>query len=447
MTASLAPEDLRTLVQDRELRQIADLAAGLSARALEDLLTEAQIADAVVLFRLLPKDVAIGVFDDLDAAVQADIIAGLSADRVADVFASLEPDEQAALLDELPARVAKELLAAVDESTIGPAMTLLGYRQGTVGRRMSSTRVVAHAGDTAEAVLARLRASDADSEDLAVIPVIGEHRRLIGTVEPLRLLRADPTAKVGDLADEDPRFATTDDTDEQAARLALDNGALVLPVVDSERRLVGLLPMADAARIDRQAVDEDHARAGGTERLRRSYLLTPVMHIARARVVWLMVLAVSAVLTVNVLEVFESTIEQQVALALFVPLLIGIGGNTGSQAATTVTRALALDSIGFRDVGRVAFKEARTGLLLGMLLAVLAFAVGGLIYGVGIGTVLAVTLLINLPLAATVGGVVPLVARACRVDPAVFSTPFIATFCDATGLIVYFTVAKSVLGI
>ena len=160
-----------------------------------------------------------------------------------------------------------------------------------------------------------------------------------------------------------------------------------------------------------------------------------------------MVLAISAVLTVNVLEMFESTIEQQVALALFVPLLIGIGGNTGSQAATTVTRALATDSIRLRDVGRVAFKEARTGLLLALLLAVLAFTAGSLIYGAGIGTVLAVTLLINLPLAATVGGVVPLIARACKVDPAVFSTPFIATFCDASGLIVYFTVAITVLGL
>lgn len=447
MNVTLDTEELRALVQQRDLHSIADLAAQLSERALEDLLAHAQIADAVVLFRLLPKDRAIEVFDDLDASVQADIVTGLSADRVADVFTSLDPDEQTALIEELPARVAKEVMAAVDEESIGPAMLLLGYPQGSVGRRMSSTHVVAHAHDTAAQVLARVRTSDADAEDLAVIPVIGEHRRLIGTVEPLTLLRSDPDAEVGDLAEDDPRYATTTDPDEHAARTALNFGALVLPVVDSERRLVGLLPMSDAARIDRQAVDEDHARAGGTERLRRSYLLTPVMQIARARIVWLLVLAVSAVLTVNVLELFESTLEQQVALALFVPLLIGIGGNTGAQAATTVTRALALDSIRFRDAGKVAFKEVRTGLLLALPLAALAFGVGSLVYDLGIGTVLATTLLINLPLAAVVGGVLPLIAMACRVDPAVFSTPFIATFCDATGLIVYFTVAISVLGL
>ncbi|HIY65737.1 MAG TPA: magnesium transporter, partial [Candidatus Agrococcus pullicola] len=286
-----------------------------------------------------------------------------------------------------------------------------------------------------------------DSEDLVVIPVLGEHRRLVGTVDSIILMRAAPDTIVRDITEPDPVFAMTGDGDEQAARETLDRGLLSLPIVDSEQRLVGMLPIADAARIDRQAVDEDHARAGASERLRRSYIVTPVSRIARARIVWLLVLAVSAILTVNVLEIFEATIEQQVALALFVPLLIGIGGNTGSQAATTVTRALALDDIELRDVGRVAFKETRTGLLLALPLAALALALGWLFYGLGIGAVLALTLLINLPLAATVGGVIPIVGRACKVDPAVFSTPFIATFCDASGLLVYFTVAITVLGL
>ncbi|WP_293697524.1 magnesium transporter [uncultured Agrococcus sp.] len=443
----LTREELRALVQQPDLRKISELAESLSFRELEELLTDAQIGDSVVLFRLLPKDISIEVFDDLAPAVQADIVRGLSAEQVATVFSSLDPDEQTSLIDELPARVAKQVLASVDDEDLGPAMTLLGYPQGSVGRRMSSAHVVAHRGETAGAVLQRIRSSDVDSEDLAVIPVLGSHRKLVGTVDPVILMRADSEAVVRELSDSDPVFAMTGDGDEQAAREALDRGVLSLPVVDSEQRLVGMLPISDAARIDRQAVDEDHARAGASERLRRSYIVTPVSRIARARIVWLLVLAVSAILTVNVLEIFEATIEQQVALALFVPLLIGISGNTGSQAATTVTRALALDDIELRDVGRVAFKEARTGLLLAVPLAALALSLGWLFYGFGIGAVLALTLLINLPLAATVGGVIPIVGRACKVDPAVFSTPFIATFCDASGLLVYFTVAITVLGL
>lgn len=149
----------------------------------------------------------------------------------------------------------------------------------------------------------------------------------------------------------------------------------------------------------------------------------------------------------QVLELFEATLAQQVALALFIPLVTGIGGNTGSQAATTITRAVALGDVRLGDVFRVVFKEVRVGLLLGVLLASIAFVIASLAYGLDIGSVIAVTLVLNCPIAATVGGAVPLVARACKVDPAVFSTPFITTFCDASGLLVYFTVAISILNL
>ena len=158
-------------------------------------------------------------------------------------------------------------------------------------------------------------------------------------------------------------------------------------------------------------------------------------------------LAVSAILTVNVLEIFEGTLEQRVALALFIPLLTGIGGNTGSQAATTVTRALATDEVAPRDVARVAAKEVRVGLTMGALLGLAGFTVAALVYGLEIGVVIGLTILSVCTLAATVGGVMPLIAKSIRVDPAVFSTPFISTFCDATGLLLYFSIAKTVLGI
>gem|GEM_PF-145435 len=194
-------------------------------------------------------------------------------------------------------------------------------------------------------------------------------------------------------------------------------------------------------------MDEDSARAGGSEPLRRPYLLTPVFRIARARVVWLLALAISAVLTVEVLEIFESTLDQVVALALFIPLLTGIGGNTGSRAATTVTRALSLGNVRKRDFAEVAFKEFRTGIALGLALGIIAFCVASLVYGVDIRLVIGITIIANCPIAATMGGLIPLVAQACKVDPAVFSTPFISTFCDATGLLLCFSVAITILGL
>jgi magnesium transporter len=163
--------------------------------------------------------------------------------------------------------------------------------------------------------------------------------------------------------------------------------------------------------------------------------------------VWLLVLAVGATLTVQVLSVFETTLAHMTALALFVPLLIGTGGNTGNQAATTVTRALALGDVRPRDVLRVLSREARTGAVLGLLLGALGFAITGAIYDLQVGLVIGLTLLAVCTLAATVGGIMPLVARTIRVDPAVFSNPFITTFVDAIGLVVYFLIARAVLGI
>ena len=167
----------------------------------------------------------------------------------------------------------------------------------------------------------------------------------------------------------------------------------------------------------------------------------------RSRVVWLLVLAIGATLTVRVLEVFEATLAEVVTLALFVPLLIGTGGNTGNQAATTVTRALALGDIGPRDLFRVMFREFRVGVSLGLILGSAAFVVTSLLYDRPIGTVIGLTFLSLCAVAATVGGVMPLVASAVRADPAVFSNPFISTFVDATGLLIYFLIAKAVLGI
>ena len=234
---------------------------------------------------------------------------------------------------------------------------------------------------------------------------------------------------------------------EEAARRCADRKRLALPIVDTEDRLVGLLTVDDALRILEEADSEDQARMGGSEPLRRPYLATPVYEIVASRVVWLLVLAVGATLTVRVLEGFEDTIASMVVLSVFVPLLIGTGGNTGNQAATTVTRAFALGDVRPRDVLKVVFREARVGAMLGVLLGSLGFAIAGFVYEWSIGAVIGLTLVSICTLAATVGGVMPLVGKKLGIDPAVFANPFITTLVDATGLIIYFLIAKSVLGI
>jgi magnesium transporter len=251
---------------------------------------------------------------------------------------------------------------------------------------------------------------------------------------------------IGDLMRPVHCVRATDDA-ETSARYCADLKVLVLPVVDNESRLLGILTVDDALRILESAETEDQARIAGTEPLRRPYLANPVSNLVRSRVVWLLVLAVGATLTVQVLEVFEATLNQAVKLAVFVPLLIGTGGNTGNQAATTVTRALALGDVGPRDLAKVLARELRVGFSLGLLLGSVAFVLVNVVYDRSLGTVLGLALLSVCTMAATVGGAMPLLARAIRTDPAVFSNPFISTFVDATGLMLYFLIAKAVLHI
>jgi len=402
--------------------------------------------ERAVAYRLLPKDRALTVFEDLSPGLQGDLVQGLRDAEVAAIFAGLDPDDRVWLLDELPASVAPRLLRGLPPRERRLTSDVLGYPHGSIGRRMSPEYVSVHADHTAEQAMQRVRARLDDAETVYTLPVLDRGRRVVGVVSLRDLLGAAPSGVVSDLMGE-AQTATADEDEETAARRCADQGLLALPVVDSESRLVGILTIDDAVRILEHEESEDSARQGGAEPLRRPYLATPVRSIVRSRVVWLLVLAVGATLTVQVLSVFQTTLEQVTVLALFVPLLIGTGGNTGNQAATTVTRALALRDVRSRDVLRVLSRELRVGFSLGALLGTLGGAVTALLYDARIGLVVGLTLLTVCTMAATVGGAMPLIARAIRVDPAVFSNPFISTFVDASGLVVYFLIARAILQI
>ncbi|MFE7629818.1 magnesium transporter [Kocuria sp. NPDC057446] len=452
-------DDDRTLTASQELsaaieRALAEkdlpaVTAALAPLTADEVITVLERLDAkrrALLYRLLPKTTALEVFEGLDATLQGDLVRGLQDEEVASVFAELDPDDRVALLDELPASVTTRLLHRLSPAERELTAAVLGYPAGSIGRRMSPEYVATRPGTTAGQALERVRARLSDAETVYTLPVLDDRRRLVGIVSLRDLMSADPGTPVGEILHEAYSARATDDA-ETAARRCADLKLLALPVVDAETRLVGILTVDDALGILEEADSEDQARIGGSEPLRRPYLSTPVRSIVRSRVVWLLVLAVGATLTVQVLEVFEDTLEQMVVLSLFIPLLIGTGGNTGNQAATTLTRALALDDVRPRDILKVLAREVRVGLSLGLLLGAVGFLFASVAYGVPIGTVVGLTLLSICTMAATVGGAMPLIGRTVRVDPAVFSNPFITTFVDATGLLVYFFIARAVLGL
>ncbi|WP_407923977.1 magnesium transporter [Corynebacterium comes] len=401
---------------------------------------------AAVVLRLLSRRRSIQVFDALDAAHQADLIDALGDRAVYEFFAELDPDDRVSLLDELPAEIAERFMRTLDDSERDITGVVLGYPRGSIGRRMSPEVPHIYEDMSVDETLEKLRLVADDVETIYTLPIISRDRLLVGVTSLRKLFTAEGSAGVAELMDE-PVFAGAHDDAEETARWFLPLDILAMPIIDESGRLVGMLTFDDAVDIVEEADSEDAARSGAHEPLQQPYLSTSLFRVVRSRIVWLLVLAVSALLTVQVLGAFEDTLAAAVVLSLFIPLLTGTGGNTGNQAATTVTRALALGDVRPRDVLSVAWRELRVGMLLGALLGAIGFILASLVFGLDIGIVIGSTLFLVCTMSATVGGVMPIIAKKVGADPAVFSNPFISTLSDATGLVVYFLIAKSVMGL
>lgn len=399
-----------------------------------------------IVYRLLDKDLALKVFEGLSPVLQGDLVNALQEHDTADLFIGLAPDDRVWLLDELPATVASKLLQGLDIDERDQTSALLGYPDEAIGRRMSPQFITLRPWHTVAEAMERVHSRLEAAETAYYLPVIDSGRRVVGEASLRQLLGAEDSQLVEDLMGPTHTADVSEDAEDVARRTAR-RGIFALSVVDHEQRLVGIFTLDDAVRILEFEESEDVSRQGGVEPLRRPYLSTPVSRLVRSRITWLLVLAIGATLTVQVLSVFEDTLEQVTVLALFVPLLIGTGGNTGNQAATTVTRALALHDIEPRDIFRVLTRELRAGFMLGLLLGALGFGITAFFFEFDVGLVIGLTLLAVCTVAASVGGIMPLIARAIKVDPAVFSNPFISTFVDATGLIIYFLIAKAILQI
>ncbi|WP_434740019.1 magnesium transporter [Micromonospora sp. SH-82] len=400
---------------------------------------------AGVPFRLLDKDQALEVFEELGPVDQQAILAGLRDQAFRDLVEEMDPDDRARMLSEAPAKVAQRVLAGLSDHERRLTATLLGYPARSVGQLMTPETVVLPRQLTAGAALRLVRERGAHAETVYTLPVVDAGRRLVGVVELRDVVLSAPDRPLDDVVDTAVPRARATDPAEAAARLVRETNVLALPVVDSEDRLVGLLTIDDAMEIIEAADTEDVARQAASAPWAGHYMAVSVWRLARSRAPWLLLLILASVLTVNVLQIFEATLEQVTALALFIPLLVGTGGNTGAQATTAAVRALAVGELRGSDLPRVVWRESRVGLLLGTLLALVGMVVGTVVVGVEVATVVGLSLVIICAWAATVGATMPLLAKRLRIDPAVISAPMVTTLVDATGLLIYFAVAAAVL--
>jgi magnesium transporter len=439
--------DISRLIDEGATAELAQWYLGASVLEIVEELTRLDPADTAFAFRLLPRNRAIEVFEELETIDQQQVLEGLRDDRVIHLLEELDPDDRARLLEEMPAKVAKQLLNQLSPAERRLTTILLGYPEDSAGRLMSPQFVSLRATMSAADAMAKIRREGLDAETVYALPVLDDERHLIGITGLRSLVLAPTDALIKDLMTTDVHMVHTDTDREDAARLVRDAGLIALPVVDSEQRLVGVITVDDAMGVLEVEETEDIALQGAHSPLNQPYLSVSALRLARVRALWLLVLIAAAALTVNVLQFFEGTLEQAVTLALFVPLLIGTGGNSGAQAATAVIRAMAVGEVRFTDLPKIVWREARVGIMLGAMLASAVFVPVAAIWDVDLATVVSVTLITICTWATIAGSALPLLAKRLGVDPAVVSAPFITTLVDATGLVFYFVFATLILGL
>jgi magnesium transporter len=412
-----------------------------------DELARLEPSERAVVFRLLAKDRALAVFEAFDPIHQQQLLDALADESVNELFLGLDPDDRARLTDEMPAKVANRLLASLPDAARTNTNILLGYPDESVGRIMSPRYVSLRASLTVADALTKVRRAGLRSREVLVLPVTDDQRRLVGVVDLPDVVTATSGTRIDQLIRPETYSVRVDEDQEIGARLMQEADLVALPVLDTEDRLVGVFTVDDAMEILEQEETEDISRAGGAEPLTVPYMEATVLQLARKRATWLLVLIIAAVATVNVLGAFEETLEEVLALALFIPLLIDTGGNSGSQAATVVIRAMAVGEVRFSDLPRVLKREVVVGLLLGLMLGVVAIPIVWAFFGIQFALVIGSTLFVICTWASFSGGLLPLVAKRVGIDPAVVSAPLITTLVDATGLIIYFLIAQAILGL
>jgi magnesium transporter len=436
------------LVAENIRGELRTLLARLHPADIADLLDRLDETERVEVFKLLDEATAAEVLDETLDDTTADLIESVTEEQVADMLEILPMDDAAELLSELPADLSRSLIKLMRPNEATEVRTLLAYEEGTAGRLMTEKVVKVRRSWTVGQTIERLRTLDPETETLTYLYAVDEDDRLTGVV-PLRLLLTfAPDTVLSDLVD--PRVVSVGvDTDqEDVARLVAHYDFVAIPVVDREGRLAGIITHDDVVDILTQEATEDIQRFGGSQPLEKTYLSVGVATIARKRIGWLLMLLLTATLTSSVVKLFQADLAQVAALALFVPMLIGTGGNAGSQTTSTVIRALSVGEVGPRDALRVLWHEVRVGVLMCMVMSAAAFGYA-LLWNGSQELALAVSLSISAILlwAVSMGSLLPLAAARVGIDPTVVSGPMMSTLVDATGLLIYFSIARLVLGL
>ncbi|HEV8241603.1 MAG TPA: magnesium transporter [Thermoanaerobaculia bacterium] len=454
MLADLIRPDVAELIRNRNFNELREFLLELPVPDLAELLADSSPEERPVLFRLLPRELAAEAFEYLPFEAQEELLKGLGDEQVARVLDDMRPDDRTAFLEELPGQVTARLLNLLSPSERAVARSLLGYPEDSIGRLMTPDYVAVRQDWTMDQVLAHVRRHGSDSETLNVLYVVDEGGKLHDDVRIREVLLAEADKRVTDLMDGEMVALTATDDQETAVAAFRRYDRTALPVVDSAGVLVGIVTVDDVLDVAEEEATEDIQKLGGSEALEDPYLAVGLLTLVRKRASWLVILFLGEMLTATAMAFFEAEIARAVVLALFVPLIISSGGNSGSQAATLIIRALALGEVSLLDWWAIARREVMAGAALGAILGAIGFlriavwSAFSNVYGphwLMIALTVAATLLGVVLWGTLVGSMFPLLLKKLGADPATSSAPFVATLVDVTGLVIYFSVASFLL--
>ena len=452
----LVEQALYKMLEEKKYAFLRDLLVTLNPADIADLFTSIEEKNLPLLFRLLPKELAAETFVEMEPEEQELLIRTFSDNELKEIVDELYVDDAAALVEEMPANVVKRILRQADPVMRSSINQILRYPENSAGSLMTTEYVSLRVDMTVEESILRIRRQGVDKETIYTCYVT-EGRKLVGIVTVKDLLLAqDDEAPIADIMETNLISVSTHTDQEEVALMFSRYDFLALPVVDLENRMVGIITVDDAIDVMQDEATEDMEMMGGILPSEKTYIRSSPWDLFKSRIPWLLLLMVSATFTGMIISSFESALATHAALIAFIPMLMGTGGNSGSQSSVTIIRALSLEELHLGDLARVIWKEIRTAVLCGFVLSVVCYLkiwlVDGLLLGNSdisplINLVVCLALFATVLIAKVVGAILPLLAKALKLDPAVMASPFITSIVVALSLLVYFLFASMLLNL
>lgn len=452
MIKELLLPEIQELIAAHKWAELRDIMEEWPVAEIADLMMDQEQTERVVFFRILPRHLSSDVFAYLDTEYQNELIDDLNAEETRHLLANLAPDDRTMLLGELPGQVTQRLLNLLSPQDLKEVRQLLGYPEDSVGRLMTPDYVAVRPNWTIAQAIDHIRQMGKTSETINVIYVTDTRWILIDSLDLSALILAKPDELISDIMDEQFVFITASEDREVAVDMLKKYDKIVLPVVDSSGILLGIVTVDDLLDVAEEEATEDFQKMGGVSALDTSYLNADIWTLFKKRSGWLAVLFFGQMFTASAMERFESELSTLLALAIFIPLIISSGGNSGSQATSLIIRAMAVGDIELKDWWKVMRREAIVGLILGVFLSViglmrvLSWEYFGFYDYDGSGMLIALTVAVALvgvvSWGSLVGSMLPFLLRRLNLDPATSSAPFVATLVDVTGLLIYFSAAQ-----